>query len=350
MASGALTCWGYNADGELGDGTTKRRLMPVDVNGFTSGGIAVAAGAHHTCALTTDGGVRCWGLNDGGQIGDGTTMSRLTPVNVFATLSRNSVSAGEVACTQARYHRSAKTAFYRYRNVCHYPISTYVCAGTYDPFVETDPCRFEGDYRFHLRLDVDQTFDIEVPLPGGGLIEFNDMKECPKNRVIAGGKVNTFPCRHADPLMDVGAVTAGLDHTCVLTKSAGIKCWGANDFGQLGDGSKTTRPIAVDVAGLTAVAAVAAGENHTCAVTTAGGTLCWGSNSSGRLGDGSTKDRRTPIGVVGLGSGVEDVATGAISCALTVAGGVKCWGANANGELGNGSTKERHTPVAVRGF
>ena len=154
---------------------------------------------------------------------------------------------------------------------------------------------------------------------------------------------------------NVVAVAAGGAHTCGLVLGGGARCWGGNEFGQLGDGRSGTQAasaVPVDVEGLERdVVAIAAGSDHTCALTEAGDVFCWGRNVDGRLGDGTTDDRATPVAVDRLDSDVVAIAAGSThSCALTEAGAVLCWGGNTFGQLGDGTMTDSATPVQVDGL
>ncbi len=275
---GGVTCWGYNYHGQLGDGTTTNSSTPVDVSGLSSGVTQISAGTLQTCALTTGGGVKCWGYP-----GDS-----LTPVDVPGLSSGvTQISAGYLHTCVVTTGGGAK------------------CWG----------------FNLYGALGDGTTTNSSTPVDVSGLSS------------------------------GVAQISTGQFHTCALMTGGAVKCWGYNLFGQLGDGTRKDRLIPVDVSGLSSgVAELDAGESHTCAVTIGGRAKCWGSNYRGQVGDGTRTDRRTPVDVVGLTSGVAQVSTGHHSCALTTGGGVRCWGYNGSGQLGDRTMTDRPRPVAVSGL
>jgi alpha-tubulin suppressor-like RCC1 family protein len=150
-----------------------------------------------------------------------------------------------------------------------------------------------------------------------------------------GTTVNSNTPVDVQGLAGVSALATGTHHTCALTGSGDVKCWGFNGFGALGDGSTTSSNTPVDVQGLAGVSALATGGLHTCALTGTGDVKCWGYDASGQLGgDGTKANSSVPVNVQGLTGVTQFALGGSHTCVLTGSGGVKCWGENGLGQLG----------------
>jgi alpha-tubulin suppressor-like RCC1 family protein len=153
---------------------------------------------------------------------------------------------------------------------------------------------------------------------------------------------------------EITAIAAGDYHTCALTAAGGVKCWGQNEEGQLGDGAPTFKAVVapVDAVGLSqGVTAITAGENHTCALLSSGEVKCWGWNHFGQLADGTLVDHSTPAGVINMGGVVAAIDSGQnYACSLTSSGGVNCWGENLMGQMGDGRLLWSSLPVLVVGL
>jgi alpha-tubulin suppressor-like RCC1 family protein len=301
MQSGAMKCWGWNTNGQLGNGEAGIDLeepVPVDVIDLGGNAVQVDAGDGHTCARMSDGTIKCWGKDDYGQLGDPNRTEYHTPFLVPGISDAIDVAAG----------------------------GNQTCA-------IIDPTPKERD--------------------SGGLKCWgsNFYGELGINANGSGTSSNS-PVDVLGLGSGVVDVSAGDFHTCAVLDTGVVKCWGLNRFGQVGKQSTDTcaaepcSDSAVDTAGITNAVAIAAGGEQTCALTAGGGVKCWGTNYRGQLGngEGGTVDdlSANPVDVVGLASGATAIVTdgnyrSGHACALLSNGNLKCWGENYRGQLGDGT-------------
>jgi len=306
LSDGTVRCWGSGGNGRLGDGATADSLHPVQVlasPGMPLSGVTqIAAGGAHTCALLVDGTLRCWGLGANGRLGDGATADSLHPVEVLASGSTPMGGVTQVVTG-----------------------SDHTCALLSDG---TARCWGLGAFgRLGDGTTADGLYPVEVLASGG------------------------------TPLVGVTQIAAGGFHTCALLSDGTARCWGFGGRGRLGDGTTQTRsyPVGVLASGgtpLVGVTQIATGGFHTCALLSDGTVRCWGFGELGQLGHGSFSDRLNPVEVLASAStplgGVIRIATGAAhTCAVLDDGTVRCWGLSDKGQLGDGASTNRSLPVEV---
>jgi Fibronectin type III domain/Regulator of chromosome condensation (RCC1) repeat/Putative Ig domain len=295
IESGKAYCWGDNGFGELGDGSTAGSSVPVAVD--TSGVLAgktltqIAAGGGFTCALDTAGAAYCWGLNNWGNLGDGSTTSSGVPVAV----DTGGVLAGKT-------------------------LTQIAVGGEHACALDSSGAAYCWGLNSSGELGAGSTADSSVPeaVDAGGVL---------------AGKTLT-------------QITAGDESTCAVDTEGVAYCWGLNNYGQLGDGSGavfSTVPVEVDAGGaLAGRTLITAGESDACALDTAGAAYCWGGNAYGELGDGSTVAASIPVPVdasgVLAGKTLTQITAGGAAdhtCSVDAAGAAYCWGDDDGGDLGD---------------
>ena len=327
-----LVCWGYNGEGEVGDGTSVNRATPA----FTAGGLSFArvdAGAAHTCGLTTGGEAYCWGYNSVGALGDGTTTTRLSPVAVSTALRFDQIAAGNtLTCALASgraycwgfnsggavgdgttTHRQTPTAVSTALTFARISATAgHGCAITSEGAAHCWGGNSQGE------LGDGSTTNRFTPGPVMGSLRFTDI-------AVEGSS------------------------TCGLTDEGRIYCWGRNTVGEVGDGTSGNHRLEPTlVAGGLTFTALAKGPAHACGITTSGAAYCWGFNPNGELGDGTTTTRLTPTPVSGGLSFSALSAGSGFTCGLTTTRATYCWGNNQWGQLGDGTSGGRSTvPVRV---
>jgi uncharacterized protein (TIGR03437 family) len=348
--AGAVLCWGLNDHGELGNGTNTSSSTPVPVSGLTSGVVAITAGQAFNCALTKTGTVMCWGQNEAGQLGNNTTNDSNVPVEVLAVNGSGPLSS-IVAIGAGQVHMCAVTN-----------AGALLCWGD---DAENELGLGPQNLATFTTPQAVTTLSSSVATVSGGsyftcVTTTDGAVWCMGLDGLGDG--GNLPMKVSDttgnaPLSGVAAVSTGKDDACVVTNSGTALCWGTNVYGELGNGTqvRSTIPVQVlDVTGKSPIAGVTAttsGEDDTCALTSAGAVLCWGYNNFDEVGSPNAAALLAiPQQVPGLTSGAIAIASGYDhNCAVTSTGEVMCWGLNLNGQLGNGSNRASFMPVAVLG-
>jgi len=317
MSDGTIRSWGSNSgyalfmtDGLLGagDSAPSQTATPLQVMNITTA-TAVAAGDGHACALLADETVACWGDNTYGQLGTdaNTTYGSTTPIAVAGLSGVIAIAAGEI----------------------------HTCALLSGGTVECWGADTEGELGSTITTMCNGT-DV-----------------CSSSPLAVPGLTGVTA-------IAIGADDGnGADHTCALLSGGAVECWGYNQYGELGIGSKTTAaPYGVfsptPVAGLTNAIGITAWWGGGCALVSGGTVECWGLDDDETLGEVRDASSDTPLAVMDV-TGVTAISVGPVSetvCAVLSSGAAKCWGLAGNGTVGNGAANPPETsgPVSVVGL
>ncbi len=327
--------WGDGGSGQLGYGLTDTALTAVEVmnpdgTGPLTGVKKIAAGFYHSLALMFDGTVVSWGRNDRGQLGDGTTSSRLLPVAVLGLTGVLDIAAGA-------WHSLALVD-----DGTGHKTGTVSAWGIFDG---TSPVIIGG---LSSVTSIAASYMHSLALLSDGTVKawgYNTYGELGDGTTISRWSPVTV-----SGLSNVKSIAAGMDHSMAILNDGTVKTWGHNNYGQLGDGTTTDRltPVTVtDLSGLS-VKSIVGGVEYTLACLEDGTVKSWGGNWYGQLGDGTTATQTRPVTDSAL-SGVTALAAGnGYSFGVSSSDDVKAWGFNYYGALGiNRTSFQEVTPQYV---
>ena len=286
-----LYAWGYNQNGQLGDGTTTDKSTPTKIGSVTTW-IAVAAGRAHTLAVKKDGSLWAWGRNFSGQLGDTTQADRLVPTAIGTAKIWKAVAAGE----------------------------------SHSVGIQTDGSVWTWGTR-----------------------EFGQTGQGVGNPAIPVTMMDATPTALAVPgiALNFASMSAGGNHSLAIRSNGALWAWGHNAFGQLGNDTTTDAFAPLQVGTETDWSVVAAGGNHSIAIKTDGTLWAWGSNVDGQLGDGSTTDAQRPI-QIGIEKNWIAVSVGkSHTYAIKADGSLWGWGRNQEGQQGNGQAGSTAANILV---
>lgn len=299
---GGVYCWGYNQDGKLGNNLTTWSDIPVAVltprDGSKSKYTSVSSGGRHTCGLTSDGTAYCWGNNEYGELGNNSTTNSSIPIVIADSTDGNVLRFSDISAGE-----------------------NHTCGLTL-----TGKAYCWGYKMTSVIADQFQKKPVAAP-------------------VLANGTSLSF-----------ASISAGNNHTCALTKTGAAYCWGDNYQSKLGISSTISPDVLVAVSAPLNSASlkflsIDAGNSHNCGVAVGGSAYCWGSNENGVLGNSNSKESGNPVVVTDKGkqtiSFLSISAGGRHTCVLSTSYKTYCWGRNDYGQLGNGTAQNSSTPIAV---
>ena len=357
QSDGSVWAWGYNGDGELGDGTTTGENAPLqigaNVTGF-SGFSAVAAGGRFSLALQANGATWAWGYNTDGQLGDGDTTqtfkpglqntcpSPLPPNDGLGASAFTSRLSGSVANKFTLFAKSDGTVWGSGDN-------TYGQLGDGTQINRASPVQ-SVNITGATGVSAGQYHSLAVTSDGSiwswGYNNYGELGNGSSSNHSVPAAISGFT--------GAVAVAAGSYHSLALRSDGTVWGFGYNGYGQLGDGTTTNRILPVQIPGLTGVTAIAAGGNgspgFSLALKSDGTVWAWGYNGYGALGDGTTTNRSSPVQVAGLTNVIAIAAGGYHSLALRSDGTVWAWGYDGYGDLGDGGSASEYNIVRVSGL
>lgn len=333
LKDGSVWCWGNNEVGQLGDGTTENRPQPTKIT-LAGPAVAVEAGGGftpgfydaHTCAILADRTAQCWGSNSNGELGLGSTTGTQTPAGLqLENISQISVATNHACAININHDLYCWGA--NFQGEVGDGTTTMASSPVH---VDAAVAWVSTGQRHTCAAKLDGTFYCWGSNSSGAL-------------GIGQGAEQLVPTFVGLP--DVVEVSCGHYFTCARNP-VGTYCWGSNSSGKLGlndeNGGDYSSPQAINLPG---VAQLNLGKNHAGAVV-GEEVYMWGANAHGQLGTGTaiSVPVPTPIGL----ANAENVSLGSeFSCALTSAGPVLCWGQNTSGQLGDGTMISRSTPAPV---
>lgn len=356
-SGGSVACWGDNTAGAVGDGTTVDRLRPVTTQALGGAAVAVAVGGTptfgaHACALFASGDARCWGAGDAGQLGVADAATSALPVLVDA-LGALTSDAGRTGDGGAFV--TAGGAF-----TCATAGGPVFCWGSNDSGQLGDGTQDTrstpapvSEISGVLALTAGEAHACALTAATGvrcwGANAYGQLGSSSFGREAQATPVKV------DSSDGAIGVAAGGRHTCMIKASGRVLCFGANGSGQLGNGTTSSspfngkgipEPVSWGAIAEPQAVTVAAGSAHTCVIAVGGAVYCWGANEAGQLGDGTTTTHPSPVAVRSVPANATGLALGREhSCAILADRSVKCWGGARH--LGDGTPNSSVDAVNV---